>query len=177
MMDDLFSTARLYFRQFSVGDEQKLFDLNSDEEVVKFTGNASMKDLAEAHDVLINIILPQYTIGFGRWAVYRKEDGAFLGWCGLKKVDGHTIDLGYRFFRKYWGKGYASEAAIAALEYGFNNLNVDKVVAHAMVENKNSIKILAKFLQRTKIIKEENKDVQCFEVTKETFFEKLKVEN
>jgi hypothetical protein len=99
MMDDLFSTARLYFRQFSVGDEQKLFDLNSDEEVVKFTGNASMKDLAEAHDVLVNIILPQYNIGFGRWAVYRKEDDAFLGWCGLKKLEDHTIDLGYRFFR------------------------------------------------------------------------------
>ncbi|MDH7461502.1 GNAT family N-acetyltransferase [Chitinophagaceae bacterium 26-R-25] len=175
MMDVPFSTARLYFRQFREGDEQILFDLNSDEEVVKFTGNASMKDLAEARDVLVNIILPQYLMGFGRWAVYRKEDDAFLGWCGLKKVD--DIDLGYRFFRKYWGKGYASEAAIAALDYGFNKLNVDKVVAHAMVENKNSIKILDKFLQRTKIIKEENKDVQCFEVTREVFFEKLKVES
>ncbi|MDI3319610.1 GNAT family N-acetyltransferase [Pinibacter soli] len=177
MMDVLISTARLYFRQFREGDEQKLFDLNSDEEVVKFTGNASMKDLAEAHDVLVNIILPQYSMGFGRWAVYRKEDDAFLGWCGLKKVDDHNIDLGYRFFRKYWGKGYASEAAITALEYGFNKLNIDKVVAHAMVENKNSIKILDKFLQRTKIIKEENKDVQCFEMTREMFLEKLRVES
>ena len=173
MMDVLFSTARLYFRQFCEGDEQKLFDLNSDEEVVKFTGNASMKDLAEAHDVLMNIILPQYLMGFGRWAVYRKEDNAFLGWCGLKKFDDHTIDLGYRLFRKYWGKGYASEAAIATLEYGFDKLNIDKVVAHAMVENKNSIKILDKFLQRTKIIKEENKDVQCFEVTREMFGKKV----
>ena len=74
---------------------------------------------------------------------------------------------------EYWGKGYATEAAIATLDYGFNKLNIDKVYAHAMVENKNSIKILDKFLQRTKIIKEENKDVQCFETTREMFLSKV----
>jgi hypothetical protein len=51
---------------------------------------------------LTEFIIPQYENNIGRWAVYTKENDTFIGWCGLKKVDGE-YDLGYRFIRKILG--------------------------------------------------------------------------
>ena len=83
--------------------------------------------------------------GFGRWAVIRKEDGKFLGWCGLKYTpETDEYDIGFRFFRDYWNKGYATEAAQASLDYGLNDLKIKTIVGRAMKANLASIKVLEK---------------------------------
>lgn len=86
--------------------------------------------------------MPQYTQKIGRWAVYRKADDSFLGWCGLKDVNGE-IDLGYRFIRRYWGNGYATEAAQSVLEYGIRK-GFQNIVGRASVHNIASINVLRK---------------------------------
>jgi len=83
--------------------------------------------------------------GFGRWAVIRKQDDVYIGWCGLKyspQLD--EVDLGFRFFKKHWNKGYATEAAKACIDYGFNHLGLKKIVGRAMNENQSSIRVLEK---------------------------------
>ncbi len=67
------------------------------------------------------------TNGIGRWAMERKEDGAFMGWCGIKLVNDRPTngrlnyyDIGYRMLPAYWGKGYAFEAAAACKAYAFS---------------------------------------------------------
>jgi RimJ/RimL family protein N-acetyltransferase len=69
----------------------------------------------------------------------------FIGWCGLKYLpETNEVDLGYRFMKKFWGNGYATEAALACIEYGFTRLNLRLVVGRALPANLASIKVLEK---------------------------------
>ena len=68
-----------------------------------------------------------------------KEFSEFLGCCGLKLNEENLIDLGFRFFQREWGKGYATESAKASLEYGFNNLKINEIIGRASIDNKASI--------------------------------------
>ena len=166
-MKNAILTERLKFREFELGDEQLLFDLNADWEVVKYTGNPPMKDLQEAHQVLNEIIIPQYAAGLGRWAVHLKDDNTFIGWCGLKNIDGNS-DLGYRFFKKFWGNGYASESARAVLKYGFETIALNRIIAHAALENVASIRVLEKLsLNKTGVGEMDGIPVQAFAITRQ----------
>ena len=80
----------------------------------------------------------------GRWAVIRKKDDAFLGWCGLKKHEDGMVDLGFRLMKKYWNKGYATEAAKACVDHGFNTLGLKEIIGRAAQENMASINVLEK---------------------------------
>ena len=82
---------------------------------------------------------------FGRWAVINKTNDEFLGWCGLKYTPNiDEYDIGFRFYRSYWNKGYATETSKKCLEFGFNELGIEKVVGRAIKENIGSIKVLEK---------------------------------
>ena len=94
---------------------------------------------------LNNIELDEYEKnGFGRWAVIKKASESFIGWCGLKLNEQNLIDIGFRFFRREWNKGYATEAAKACLEYGFKELNLKEIIGRVAQENNGSIKVLEK---------------------------------
>ncbi|MBL7882505.1 MAG: GNAT family N-acetyltransferase [Bacteroidia bacterium] len=138
-------TERLYLREFSIEDVQLLIDLNADEEVTRYTGDGPVKDLEEAKRILTDIIFPQYKNNIGRWAVHLKSSNEFIGWCGLKDIqEDNEVDLGYRFFKKHWGKGYATESAKAVLEYGVNKLKLKNIIARAAKENTASIHVIKK---------------------------------
>ncbi|MEK7224059.1 MAG: GNAT family N-acetyltransferase, partial [Bacteroidota bacterium] len=81
----------------------------------------------------------------GRWAVHSKPDKEFIGWCGLKaRPARNEIDLGYRFIRAAWGRGYATEAAWACIQYGFEKLHLQRIIGRAMPDNKASLRVLEK---------------------------------
>ena len=73
--------------------------------------------------------------GFCFWAVERKADGALLGFCGLKRADAPgssvagEVEVGWRFREDSWGQGFAREAAIAAIDAGFEDFGADEIVA------------------------------------------------
>jgi RimJ/RimL family protein N-acetyltransferase len=92
------------------------------------------------------VILPQYALySHGRWAVHIKPGHEFIGWCGLKsRPERNEIDLGYRFMKKFWGKGYATESALASIHYGFEGLNLQTIIGRALPGNSGSIKVLEK---------------------------------
>ena len=141
----ILTTERLYLREFTLKDAQNFIDLNSNPNVVKYTGDGAIQDLEKAKEILETITFPQYKNKLGRWAVHLKSTDEFLGWCGLKYIEQlNEIDLGYRFFEKHWGKGYATESAKAVLAYGFDTLKVNVIVARAAIENVNSHKVLKK---------------------------------
>lgn len=142
-MRKIIETKRLMLRELNVSDSKHFFDLNSDPEVLKYTGDEPFLSISEAELFLKNYT--DYKVnGFGRWAVISKESGEFVGWCGLKLNEEEFIDLGFRFYRKEWGKGYATESAKASLEYGFKNLNIDEIIGRASFENGASVKVLEK---------------------------------
>lgn len=137
-------TERLYLREITVQDSENAYLLNLDPEVIKYTGDSSFTSIDEAKTFLKN-----YThykkYGFGRWGVIHKTNNEFLGWCGLKYTEeDKEYDIGFRFFRKHWNKGYATESAKACLELGFSKYGMSTIVGRAMKENIASIKVLQK---------------------------------
>ncbi|MCZ6835505.1 MAG: GNAT family N-acetyltransferase [Planctomycetota bacterium] len=82
--------------------------------------------------------------GFGYWLVSLKESGQPIGQAGLMRVEieGEScIGLGYIIHADHWGKGYATEAAKQCLEYGFNVLEMSRIIALIRPENEPSIKV------------------------------------
>lgn len=136
-------TPRLMIREFVLDDAPDIWELNSDPEVIKYTGDPPFETVENARDFLNNY-KDYENNGFGRWAVIKKDSGTFLGWCGLKLNEQNLIDLGFRFFRREWNKGYATEAAKACLEYGFMELNVNEIIGRVAMKNTGSIKVLEK---------------------------------
>ncbi len=138
-------TERLLLRAFTPDDALLIYELNLDPEVTRYTLDP-IRDIDHAKQVLEQVILPQYVLySHGRWAVHTKPDMKFIGWCGLKaRPERNEIDLGYRFFKAAWGKGYATEAAGACIRYGFDKLHLRRIIGRAMPENKVSLRVLEK---------------------------------
>jgi len=140
----IIQTNRLYLRELTVTDAENFYLLNLDEEVIKYTGDKAFESIDKAKEFLENYN-PYKKYGYGRWAVIDKSNEEFLGWCGLKYSEElQEVDLGFRFFKKYWNKGFASEAALACINHGFKELNLQKIVGRAMELNSASIRVLEK---------------------------------
>ncbi len=142
-------TERLILRAVEDTDVQGFFELDSDPEVHKYLGNQPIKTMEEAK-ATIDYVRNQYVkFGIGRWVVEEKASGEFVGWSGLKyeqtvRTDYDYYDIGYRLKRKFWGKGYATESATAALKYGFQVLNLEEIAGAAHIENIASNRVLRK---------------------------------
>lgn len=143
-------TERLILRELLPADAAGMFEMDSDPEVHLYLGNKPFNTIEESEEN-IEFIRRQYVEnGIGRWAVIEKASQNFIGWAGLKlitdpinnRVNYH--DLGYRFSKKYWGKGYATESAMAARDYAFNVLKLSEIIGIADVNNLGSIHVLEK---------------------------------
>lgn len=141
-------TPRLIIRELTIDDAEQMFEMDSDPEVHKYLGNKPVETVEEIRKV-IEYILQQYRDNsIGRWAVTLKDTGEFIGWTGFKlmteAVNDHVghYDFGYRHMRKHWRKGYAIEAARAALSYGIDVLGFKDIYAMTEIENAGSRHIL-----------------------------------
>ena len=137
-------TERTIMRKLTTEDAKDFYALNLDEEVLKYTGDHPFENIQASIDFLTNY--DQYEkYGVGRLAVIDKTTLKFLGWCGLKySQDKNEYDIGFRFHRNYWNKGYATETSKKCLDFGFTELGIEKVIGRAMKENIGSIKVLEK---------------------------------
>lgn len=140
----MFETNRLYLREFAIDDAEDLFQLNLDPEVIRYTGDAPFKSIEESR-----LFLQHYDhyqkYGFGRWAVFNKTDNFFMGWCGLKYSEAkNEYDIGFRFFKKHWNQGYATESSKFCIDIGFRKFKMESIVGRAMKMNLASIRVLEK---------------------------------
>lgn len=143
-------TNRLIMRPFEERDAEGLFLLDSNPEVMKYVGGVVSTKIEQSQQ-MIEFIQKQYKEnGVGRLAVIEKSTNTLIGWSGLKyltsEINGmkNVYELGYRFLPEYWGKGYATETARAALNYAFNEIKTDVVYAMAVTENTGSNRVLQK---------------------------------
>jgi RimJ/RimL family protein N-acetyltransferase len=88
-------------------------------------------------------------LGFGRWLIERREDGAFLGYVGIMAImDGHPcapgVEIGWRMVHRAWGFGYASEGAAAALRDGFERLGFAEIIAYTAPTNARSRAVMTR---------------------------------
>ena len=134
-------TERLVIRQWRDEDVEPFAAINAEPEVRRYLGISGGRDESEAaigrqRDM-------QATHGHCFWALERKADGAFLGFCGLRPgVPGTPIasdvEIGWRLGHSYWGRGYAREAAEACIGWGFSTLCVPRVVSITVPANRRS---------------------------------------
>lgn len=137
-------SVRLRFETIKAEHAEAMFALNADPEVVRYTGDVAFEDVAAAQQFIENYSAYK-DFGIGRWLVTEKSSGEILGWCGLKYIaELDEVDLGYRFYQKYWNQGYATEAARATLGFGFNTLEIPVIIGRAMPENSGSVRVLQK---------------------------------
>lgn len=148
-MKTSFETPRLLFRELQPTDDVAMFALDSDPDVVKYVGVKPVEDIEQTREIIKNI-RQQYTdYGIGRWAVVLKETGEVIGWAGLKFIRhlngfDDNYDLGYRFAKAHWGKGYGYESAKAWIDFGFREMKLKRITAYVDVENTASVSILEK---------------------------------
>ncbi len=134
-------TKRLLLRRWTDGDREDFARISNDPEVMRYRF-APLSH--QESDALIDQIEASFDEnGFGLWAVERLEDGRLLGFTGLGTSDFGArfcpaIDIGWTLARDVWGHGYATWGAVAAMNFAFNELQLDQVVAHTTQLNERS---------------------------------------
>ncbi len=171
-----FETDRLILRPFEESDAPFLFELNDDEEVMRYSGDIPFKDIEDARKFVLDYINnPQGQIkkySMGRLAVIRKEDDAFIGWTGLKyHQEGDFVDTGYRFIKRFWGKGYATESTKRVLQHAFEDHKLEVVEAHVHEHNYGSQRVAQRLGMRLdhRFLWSGTKPARCYKITKDDF--------
>lgn len=146
-MEQYIDTHRLTLRDWKEEDIPKFARLNCNERVMEyFSKPLSYEESVEFY----NLIQEEFrTYGFGPYAVERKEDHAFIGYVGLHnitfKVDfAPAVEILWRILPEFWGKGYATEAATACLEYAKKELKIEEIVSFTSLPNKRSDRVMQK---------------------------------
>jgi len=131
------STQRLILRGWRESDLAPWAAMNADPEVRQYLGPLLTFEQASAWILDFQDDLDRY--GYGFWAAQVRESGEFIGFTGLGTVGEDMpyagVELGWRLARPAWGHGYATEAARAALGYGFGAVGLPEIVAVTMARN------------------------------------------
>jgi RimJ/RimL family protein N-acetyltransferase len=139
----ILTTARLLLRTFRTDDLPHYAALNADPEVMRYLGGPLGRD---ASDQLAVWAQERHAReGTGLLAIERRQDGAFVGMCGLHCLHDwypDDIEIGWRLARAHWGQGYASEAAAAWLDHGFNALGLPRVISVTDLPNQRSLAVM-----------------------------------
>ncbi len=135
------TTPRLILRPWREEDLPAFAALNADPEVMAFLPGCLDRAASDALAGRIRERMAEQ--GFGLWAVEVRGGARFIGFCGLARVGfpAHftpCVEVGWRLARAHWGRGYATEAARAAVRYGFETLRLDQLVAFTVPGNRRS---------------------------------------
>lgn len=154
-MNLILETERLLLRPLELSDADEMFAMDNQVEVHKYLWQNPTQNIEETIKI-IEMVQQQYQEnGIGRFATILKETNEFIGWTGIKFVNDHIengntnfYDYGYRLNPKFWGKGYATEASIAWLDYFFKmtlrQAQCDNINAYTHAENGASNRVLEK---------------------------------
>ncbi len=148
--DFFLETARLRIRPLREADFEALYRIFCDAEMMRWVGQGTAFSRIEARERLLKHIERMATTGYGLLAVELKETGEVIGDSGLFPVEGDPpeVEVAYHFVREHHGRGYATEAARAVLEYGFGAMGLERIVAFCYPENIASKRVMLKIGMR-----------------------------
>lgn len=136
------STARLEFGRWTLADVGLATSLWGDARVMRYIGGPYSHEEVVAR--LEREVANDAALGMQYWPLFARDGREFAGCCGLKPGDGGVIEIGFQFLPRFWGAGYASEAARAVIDYAFGNLGLTALYAGHHPENDASGRLLAK---------------------------------
>ncbi|MFK0049437.1 GNAT family N-acetyltransferase [Streptomyces sp. NPDC090741] len=143
-------TDRLLLRRWRESDLEPWAAMNADPEVREHLGELLTREQSDAVAARMQAEFDER--GFGWWALERRETGEFVGRAGLDVVDegmpfagvdvADVVDVGWRLTRSAWGHGYATEAGLACLAFGFEALGLAEIIATTTVANVRSQSVM-----------------------------------
>lgn len=139
----ILTTKRLWLHEITIDEAQDLFELNNDPNAIKYTVDPPFASIQHAESFILKYIKITPP-GTGRWVVRLRSNDEFIGWCGLKLHDNGNVDLGFRLLQRHWNKGYATEASMGCLKYGFSKMGLSTIIGRVMHGNQASIRVLEK---------------------------------
>lgn len=143
----MIKTSRLILREWRDSDLEPFAALNADPRVREYF--PSVLDRAESDASVARMRAHFAEYGFGFWAIEVPGVADCVGLCGLAHARFAApftpcVEIGWRLAHEYWGRGYAPEAARAALEYGFETLKLPEIVAFTAMTNQKSRRVMEK---------------------------------
>jgi [ribosomal protein S5]-alanine N-acetyltransferase len=142
----ILETERLIIRELNDGDAPFILQLLNEPSFIYYIGDKGVRTLEDARQYILNGPVISYERnGFGLYLVAFKETSTPIGMCGLLKRDElPDPDIGFAFLPEYWSKGFGFEAASAVLKYGFDVLQLQRILAITSPDNEGSGRLLTK---------------------------------
>lgn len=153
------TTERLRLRPFMAEHGEPHARLYADPEITKWLSDGPWpgpEARARSERAVRRFMAHWRDYGYGVWAVEDRATGRFFGQCGLNTLESDEVEILWALEQRAWGNGYATEAARAALAYGFDVVRLDRIVALARPQNGPSRRIMDKLGMRWE------KDVDAF---------------
>ena len=146
-MEYLFTSERLGFRPWTTDDLEPMAAINADPEVMRHF--PKIPDVEDTRDFIERMHRQYVDNSFCYFAVELLESNTFIGFIGLCVISFESkftpcVDIGWRLKQDEWGKGYATEGAIACLDFGFNTIGLDKIFAVCPIVNLPSENVMKK---------------------------------
>jgi RimJ/RimL family protein N-acetyltransferase len=143
----MLTTNRLLLREFVENDWRAVFEYQSDPAYLRYNPWLYRTELDVRSFVRMfmdwSLEVPRKKYQF---AIVLKEEERLIGNCGIRMQTPHAqiADIGYEIDQRYWGQGYATEASLALLAFGFNQLHLHRIWAYCIAENTASAHVLEK---------------------------------
>jgi ribosomal-protein-alanine N-acetyltransferase len=130
---------------------QPFAELNADPEVMRYFPATMTREQSDEFAAYVHETIDRQ--GWGLWAVEVTNGPAFIGFVGLNRVSFQehftpAIEIGWRLARPFWGNGYATEAAAAAVRFGFEQVDLDEIVSFTAASNEPSIRVMRRLGMR-----------------------------
>ncbi|MCP4421853.1 MAG: GNAT family N-acetyltransferase [Chloroflexi bacterium] len=138
-------TENLRLRPFTPTDATSMHQIMSGKDVLRYFPGAQAPSLEQVQRMISLFLTHWQEKGYGLWAVEHRSMGALLGRCGLQYLaETDEVEVDFILDRHYWGRGFATEAGMASLQYGFNELGLTTIVGIVHPENIASQRVLQK---------------------------------
>ena len=170
-------TDRLTLRGWHDDDLDAVTAMNADPEVMRYIRDGSVLDRDGSAAALRRWRNHWVRHGFGLFAVEVRETGELAGWAGLAVPEFlpevlPAVEIGWRLDRRFWGHGYATEAATAAMAYAFTDRGLDRLVSIRHPDNVRSRRVMDKLgltYEFSTVVPVIERPVAVHAITRQTF--------
>jgi len=138
------NSERLVFRQITYNDSETLFNLRTNNEVMKYMDTHTMESSSESK-IFIDSINESFKSGLGiNWGIIEKSSNTFIGYFGFWRIDIKNCrgEIGFALHPDSWGKGYMQETIQTMIRFGFDKIKLHSIEANVNPENSDCIKLL-----------------------------------
>jgi [ribosomal protein S5]-alanine N-acetyltransferase len=138
-------TTHLLLRAWAPEDADTWFDIQQEEGILRYFPNQVPPSREKAGAYIAHQSAHWAKFGYGHWAVVTREDGRVVGWNGLEYLpELDESEVAYLLSKRVWGRGYATEAARAAVRFGFERAGLSEIIGLVHPANTGSVRVLEK---------------------------------